>query len=333
VDDCRKSLCADRCRVANGFRDTVYCKNRAVWTPTRNQWPVDVYESGYMKCNCQWMSLHDGLGDDCSEGCTPHSCTYKCRQANPSGTCMAHVVTTEPPTTTPATTTTPPRKVVHACGCDCSWLLHSTDDCRKDMCADRCRLANGIRGATFCENSRAWEPNRNMHPRNVVVGGVVKCDCQWMASNYGLGDNCVGGCAPHDCASQCREVNPLGTCLAPAAVAPAPKPVVHACGCDCSWLATVKDNCRKDACADRCRVANGIAHPISCGYDAYGRALTWAPSRNHRPNDVWENGQRKCDCQWMAGNDGLGDSCKTGCAPSDCAHKCRLANPSGTCFA
>mmetsp|Transcript_73839 Transcript_73839/g.207353 ORF Transcript_73839/g.207353 Transcript_73839/m.207353 type:complete len:411 (+) Transcript_73839:146-1378(+) len=233
-------------------------------------------------------------------------------------------------------------KLVHACGCDCSWLETRRDDCRKDPCADRCRIANGLRDPQHCDNQMKWAPSRNDKPRNVYQRGVMKCDCQWMGSKGGLGDDCIGGCSPSDCAYMCRQENPKGTCMALSA-APAPVPdyevapgrvssyalgrLTHPCGCDCSFLSSGTDDCRRSPCADRCRVANGLRHEVYCGKEE------WSLTRNQRPADVYEDGERKCDCKWMSQREGLGDDCMGGCNPSGCTYKCRQANPEGTCMA
>jgi len=233
----------------------------------------------------------------------------------------------------------PESSIVHTCDCNCTWLAHGEDDCRQDMCADRCRVANGMRKPTTCKNGQVWEPRRNFRPSHVFADGRLKCDCQWMAGSDGLGDSCAFGCDPDDCAHKCREANPMGTCWSASAVAAPPattttsKPdVVHACGCDCSWVAHGKDNCRKDTCADRCRVANGILGPLHCDLEAPLTPIDWTPNRNLHPSDVWEEGNKRCSCGWMASDGGLGDSCTGGCSPDDCAFKCRQANPLGTCL-
>jgi len=119
---------------------------------------------------------------------------------------------------------------------------------------------------------------------------------------------------------------------------PAPTPAtttsyVDACGCDCQWLG--QDDCVRsvhppawidDKCANRCRVANGIAYR-RCYYDQGSRA-DWSVRTNDDPTDTWD-----CSCDWMASSWGRGDDCKGGCDPSDCAYKCRQANPLGTCLA
>jgi len=320
------------------------------------------------------------LGNQCCPGTAASSwLTYPCPMAVSGwNSCQTHnpyaaphvplppsppvypvMPTAAPPTAPPPT----PAPFVNPCGCDCSWLAHGQDDCRKDACADRCRVANGIKETVYCANKWAWGPNRNHQPENVYEGGLLKCNCQWMSANQGLGDDCVGGCSPNDCAFKCRQANPLGTCLAmtPSVVlppspqpaptpaptlpptpaptlpptlppTPPPKAVVHACGCDCSWLAHGQDDCRKDVCADRCRIANGIWYNVHC-QNAYGQAVTWEANRNMAPMDVWEHGQSRCECGWMANNHGFGDDCRSGCSPNECAYKCRQANPRGTCMA
>lgn len=79
---------AARCRVANLFLE---CRNQNgnLWFANENHFPKDVYEGNAMACDCQWMKEDQGFGDNCLGGCEPDSCRYRCRQANPHGTCMA----------------------------------------------------------------------------------------------------------------------------------------------------------------------------------------------------------------------------------------------------
>jgi len=134
--------------------------------------------------------------------------------------------------------------------------------------------------------------------------------------------------------SRCADFQGHSWDLCPA---PAPTPstgvYVNACGCDCQWLG--EDDCdrsvsppawRDDKCANRCRVANGITYQ-RCYYNQGSRA-DWSVKTNNNPTDTWD-----CNCQWMAKNWGREDDCKGGCDPSDCAYKCRQANPWGTCLA
>jgi hypothetical protein len=70
--------------VANGitYQRCYYNQgSRADWTRKANSNPTDTSD-----CNCQWMY---GFADDCKGGCDPNDCAYKCRQANPWGTCLA----------------------------------------------------------------------------------------------------------------------------------------------------------------------------------------------------------------------------------------------------
>merc|ERR1712032_888870 len=86
-----------------------------------------------------------------------------------------------------------------------------------DKCANRCRVANGMdyRRCYDGHGGRAdWWPRRNFKPQDVWEYGYKSCDCQWMSSNDGSGDDCKGGCDANDCASKCRNANPDGTCLA-----------------------------------------------------------------------------------------------------------------------
>merc|ERR1740120_686990 len=81
-----------------------------------------------------------------------------------------------------------------------------------DKCSNRCRVANGIteRRCYYNQGSRAvWTRKANNNPTD-----TSDCNCQWMASDYGFGDDCKGGCDPSDCAYKCRQANPWGTCLA-----------------------------------------------------------------------------------------------------------------------
>jgi hypothetical protein len=122
-------------------------------------------------------------------------------------------------TPTPPSTPAPTASYVDACGCDCQWL--GQDDCVRsvdppawndDKCSNRCRVANGIteRRCYYNQGSRAvWTRKANNNPTD-----TSDCNCQWMASDYGFGDDCKGGCDPSDCAYKCRQANPWGTCLA-----------------------------------------------------------------------------------------------------------------------
>jgi hypothetical protein len=219
-DDCDRSVyppawsddkCANRCRVANGitYQRCYYNQgSRADWSVKTNNNPTDTWG-----CDCQWMAKNWGREDDCKGGCDPSDCAYKCRQANPWGTCLADS------TPTPASTPAPTTSYVDACGCDCQWL--GQDDCVRsvdppawndDKCSNRCRVANGIteRRCYYNQGSRAvWTRKANNNPTD-----TSDCNCQWMASDYGLGDDCKGGCDPSDCAYKCRQANPWGTCLA-----------------------------------------------------------------------------------------------------------------------
>merc|ERR1719195_2464871 len=147
--------------------------------------------------------------------------------------------------------------------------------------------------------------------------------------------------------NQCEATGPPGPSPEPTpeptTPAPTPEPTpppteyVDACGFDCSWLGN--DACNEqypptwnnDKCANRCRVANGFTER-RCYYDQ-GSEAVWRAKRNYNPQDVWENGHKSCDCQWMSSNWGLGDDCTSGCDASDCATKCRNANSHGTCLA
>jgi len=86
--------------------------------------------------------------------------------------------------------------------CDCNYC----DDFKNnDQCANACRVMNGYTVAPTGFNSN-WRAVQNLSPSN-----APGCDCQWMAKNSGLGDDCK---QCDSCALQCRLANrfPKGTC-------------------------------------------------------------------------------------------------------------------------
>merc|ERR1719491_554010 len=113
----------------------------------------------------------------------------------------------------------PPPVYEDACECDCQWF--GSDNCTgqhpgsppawsDDKCANRCRVANGV-DYRRCYAGATWSAKRNTHPKNVFdKHGRETWNCQYMAKNEGLGDDCRVGCGHHEC----RKANPEGTCLA-----------------------------------------------------------------------------------------------------------------------